>query len=460
MEKKVTALNDVDYVLELSVPNEEIEPRIREILKERRKGMNLKGFRPGKVPLEHVRKMVGPQVAVQVTEQIIGEAFQSEIAENEEYEVLGQPRLSEIDYNFAKGGDLTAEVKFAIRPEFELADITGQSVTKYVREFTEEDIEADIEHRREAGAALEDAEEDAKATEKDVVTINIQPVDEEGNLTGPKQSDADIVVADPQLRTELKDALIGVKVGDSKRVDFPHLHAEEAEHDHEDHVDRYIIEVTAVKHRILPEVDAEFIKSQTNDESEELDDLKAQVREQLENSWEQRSRQALEGKMVEQLVEAQEFALPETVVEAALDAMLDEIAARNDKKLPEGFDVADFREKQREQAERQVRWILVKEKFVEQEGIEITEEDFEAEFEKIASDDVSADVVKQYFAENGLINQMGDNMLNQRIFGILEDRFEIVEKTREDLEREREEREAAEAKANKKGFLSRFLKSD
>ncbi|MDX1439207.1 MAG: trigger factor [Rubricoccaceae bacterium] len=460
METKVTALNDVDYRLDISVPSEEIEPRILAILKERRKGINLKGFRPGKVPISHVRKMVGSQVAVQVTEEIIGETFREKVSENDEYDVMGQPRLSDIDYNFAKGGDLTAEVKFAVRPQFEVADITGQQVTKYVREFTEEDIEAEIERRREAAATLEDAAEGAVATEKDVVTISIQPISEEGEPIGPKQNDAKIVVADPQLRTELKEALIGSSVGDSKRVDFPHLHEEDEGHDHEDHVDRYMIEITAIEHRILPEVDAAFIKSQTNDEFEELDDLKARIREQLENSWEQRSRQALEGNMVEKLAEAHEFTLPETVVEAALDAMLDDIARRSDNKLPDGFDVADFREKQREQAERQVRWLLVKDKFVEAEGIEVTEADFDAEFDKIASDDVSVDVVKQYFAENGLINQMGDNLLNQRIFAILEDRFEIVEKTREDLEREREEREAAEAKANRKGLLSRLWKKD
>ena len=85
---------------------------------------------------------------------------------------------------------------------------------------------------------------------------------------------------------------------------------------------------------------------------------------------------------------------------------------------------------------------------MDEENLEITNEDFEAEFEKIASDEVSLDVVKQYFTEQeGLIEQMGDNLLNQRIFALLEQRFETVEKTREDLEREREEKAKADAEA-------------
>ena len=455
METTVTPINDVDYTLDIRVPSDEVDPRMMVVLKQQRKGMNLKGFRPGKVPMSHVRKMVGPQVAVQVTEEIIGEAFRDAISENDAYDVLGQPRLSELDYDFTKGGDLKAEIKFAVRPQFEIADMTGMEVTKFVREFTDEDIDADIERRRDSLATLEEAEEGATAGEKDVVVIDIQPVNEEGETAGPKQSDAEIILADPNVRPELKEALLGSSAGDSRRVDFPHQHGSDEDEpaaaeagDHEDHVDRYMIEVKTINHRILPEIDVEFIKAQADGESEELDDLKAQIRKQLEASWEQRSRQALEGKMVEQFVEAHTFVVPETLVDATIDAMLHEIAQRSDGKLPEGFDVEHYRTEQREQAERQVRWLLVKQKLVEEEGLEVTNEDLEAEFEKIAGDDVSQDMVKQYLMEQeGLIEQMGDNLLNQRIFALLEERFEIVEKTREDIEREREEKAIADAEA-------------
>lgn len=448
METKITPLNTVDYTLDIHVPSDEVEPRMLVILKEQRKRMNLKGFRPGKVPLSYVRKVIGPQIAVRVTEEIIGEAVREAISDSAQYDILGQPRLSELDYDFEKGGDLKAEVKFAVRPQFELADVTGMEVTKFIRAFTDEEIEADIERRREAAATTEDAGEDATAAEKDVVTIDIQPVSDEGEVSGPKQSDAQIIIADPSLRVELKEALLGSSVGESKRVDFPHEHEPDEAHDHADHIDRYQIDVKTIRHRILPEVNAAFIKTQTNGESEELDTLRTQIREQLEASWDQRSRQSLEGKMVEQFVEAHNFTVPETLVDATVDAMLSEIAKRSDGKLPTGFDVERYREEQREQAERQVRWLLVKQKFIEEERLEITDDDLNAELEKIASDEVSLDVVKQYFEQQeGLMEQMGDDLLNQRIFGLLEQRFTIVEKTREDLEREREEKAIADAEA-------------
>src|SRR5690606_37472451 len=101
-------------------------------------------------------------------------------------------------------------------------------------------------------------------------------------------------------------------------------------------------------------------------------------------------------------------------------------------------------EARREQAEAQVRWLLVKQKLIEAEGIEVTNEDFEAEFEKIAGEDAPLEAVQAYFMQQPqLLEQMGDHLLNRRVFDALGRRFAVVEKSREDLERERAERQAA-----------------
>ena len=438
MDTNVTALTDVDYTLDIHVPADEIEPRVTAALKKQRGSMNLKGFRPGKVPLSYVKKMVGPQVAVQVTEEIIAETFREAVSENDAYDVIGQPRLSELDYNFDEGGDLHAVVKFGVRPQFDLAHMEGVPVTKFVRTFTEEDVDAEVEGRRARAATLEPAEDGATIGDTDVAVVDIQPINAEGETTGPKQHGAQIMLADPNLREELKAGLLGKAVGDTFRLELPHQHGEDEGHDHEDHIDRYTVEVTGLSRRILPEIDAEFIKAQTNGEHETLDALKGEIRTQLERSWERRAQQALEAKMVEQFVEAHDFPVPEALIESALDGMVEEIAQRSEGKLPAGFDVEGYREAQREQAEQQVRWLLTKQKLIEDEGIEVTEEDFAAEFEKLAGEDMESGIIRQYFMQQPrLLEQMGDNLLNQRVFAALSNRFEVVEKSRDELERER-----------------------
>ena len=219
-------------------------------------------------------------------------------------------------------------------------------------------------------------------------------------------------------------------------------------------VDRYKLTVVDVLERVVPEVDADFIKSQTKGESEELDDLKAQIREDLERSWTQRANQALEQKMVEQFVlgHRESVQVPETLAEAALDTMLQDVRQQQGGDLPPTFDVDAWRDQNRQQAEDQVRWLLIKRPADRGRGPGGLQRDFEAEFEKLAGDGADAELVKQYFtAQPQLMEQMGDQLLNQRVFSALEGRFDVVEKTADEIRAEAEARraeiEAAQAEA-------------
>ena len=462
MPTEIRALNSVDYVLDVTIPAEDLQPQIAAALKRQRAQMNLKGFRPGKVPMNVVRKMVGPQVSVEVAEQAIGEAYRTAVVENDEVEPIGQPRLTDLDFDVTDPeAELKATVQFGVRPEFSLADLSGVPVTRVVRAFTDEDIDADLQRRRDLAAEEEDAPEGAAIGEAHVAMVDIQPVDESGEPTGVKQNAARIVMANPDLRPEMVEALTGLQIGGETTVELPHLHEHDEEADHDEpedgagqHVDRYRLTVVDVLERVVPEVDEDFVRSQTGGKSESVDDLKTQIREDLERSWTQRANQALEQKMVEQFVlgHRESVAVPETLAEAALDTMLADVRQQQGGDLPPTFDVDAWRDQNRQQAQDQVRWLLVKDRLIEDEGLEVSNEDFEAEFEKLAGDGADAELVKQYFtAQPQLMEQMGDQLLNQRVFGALEGRFSVVEKTadeiRADAEARRAEIEAARAEA-------------
>ena len=440
MQTDVRELSEVDYALDIVVPTDEIQEQITDALKKERAQISLKGFRPGKVPMGVVRKMVGQQVAVQVAEAAIGEAYRTAVVENESYDPIGQPRLVDMDFDVDdKDAELKAEVRFGVKPQFELAEMSGVPVTKLVRTFTDEDIEADLERRRDLAATLEDEPEGTALTADHVAIVDIQPVNAEDEPSGPKQSDAQIVLANPDLRPELKDGLIGKASGDEFIVEFPHEHEEDEELDHDEHVDRYQITVQTVQRRDIPEMTDEWVKEHTSGKQETVDGLREEARNELEENWNRRARQNMESKMVEAFVDAHPFAIPEVLSDAALDASLEEIREKQpNKQLPAGFDVEAFREQNREQAEKQVRWLLVKDKLVEEEGLEVTNEDFDAEFARIAGEDGDIEMMKGFFTQQPrMMQQMGDHLLNQRVFESLGKRFEIVEKSREDLEAEK-----------------------
>ncbi len=436
----IRPVTDVDYALDVFLPAAALEPLVTEALKKQRGQMNLKGFRPGKVPLSIVRKMVGPQLAVEIAEQAIGDAFRSAVAEPAELDVIGQPRLAELDFDpTAAEADLRAVVMFGVRPEIALADLDGVPVTRLVKAFTDDDVEADVQRRRDMAATEEDAPEGTALALEHTAVVDITPVSAEGEATGGTQSGARLVLSNPDLRPEMLAALTGKTAGETVRVELPHLHGEGEEADHDEHVDRYDVTVAEVKLRVVPELDDAFVREQTQGKVETVDGLRAEVREELERSWTQRSQQALEAKMVDQFVAAHAgIQVPEVLVEGALDAMLDEARQRGGGALPPTFEVDAFREQNRERAEGQVRWLLVKDALVREEGIEVGEDALDAEFARLAGQGGDADMVRQYLkSQPQMLDQMADHLLNQQVFAALERRFTVVDKTREDLERER-----------------------
>jgi FKBP-type peptidyl-prolyl cis-trans isomerase (trigger factor) len=156
----------------------------------------------------------------------------------------------------------------------------------------------------------------------------------------------------------------------------------------------------------------------------------------------------MEQNMVEAFVDAHDFKVPESLVESALDARLQEIRQRAGGDLPTGFDAAGWRERSREGMMREVKWYLVKDALVRHEGLMISEDDLLAQMTTMAGGEDEVDMVKAYFERNpDERDRLVEMLLNKRVFDWLGGRFTVVEKTREDLEREREERLAAEKAA-------------
>ncbi|MEL6771410.1 MAG: trigger factor [Bacteroidota bacterium] len=461
MNTTVTAQNEVDYTLDIEVSRIELEPRIDKVLRQQRKHVSMKGFRPGRVPLSVVRKMYGDAVAVQVAEELIGEAFKTEVEENEAYDVMGSPRLTELDYE--PGEDLNARVMFGVRPAFELDAFADAEATKFTHDVTDEEIDADIERRRDDRAEEVDTPEGAAIGEDHIAVIDFQLVDKETDtpIIGKKQEDARVPLFNPDLRPALKEALLGKAVGDVFMVDLDSPSAEPSnDEDAEEEgaevdaqVDRFQVTVKQVQARELPELDEAFIEEATNGEAADLDGFKAFVREELEKRWARRSEEALEESLFRKTMERHDFEVPESVVETVLDQQVEDLEKRAGGELPPHFDLAGFREERRGLARDQVRWMLVREKIMEADGLEVTEEDIDAEFMRIAQpptpaegdeeaeerEPIDVNLLRQFFASQpGAMDQMVTRLVNQRLFDALKSRFTITEKSRQDFDTDEE----------------------
>ena len=448
METTLSKASPVEYELEIHATAEDLEPKLNDALKEQRKNMNVEGFRKGKAPLGLVKKMHGEAIGVRVAQEYVQEVFEDEIEEGDEVEPLGQPEMTSLDYEL--DGDLTATIRFGVRPEIDLQDVSSEQISQLQHEVTDEDVEDEIERLRTEEADLLPME-DEPAGEEDYVNIDLQRIDPQTDtpIIGDKDEDLTFFLDDERLKEELREALIGKASGDTFRVELPQdLHDHDHgpgghDHDHDEEDRLYEVTVNDVKTRDLPPVDAAFVERVTEGEFDDPEAFRAHIRERLEAAWEDRAREMVQGEIVDKMLELHPVPVPESVIESYLDSFVNQVKQENDGELPEDFDEEHFRQRNRRDAENQGRWMLIRDKIVEAEDIEVSDEDIQAFFEEQAEgdDSVSVEQIEQFYRQMPqMMGRVKQQILSDKVYDLLLERFDVQPKSREEFEEEMQQK--------------------
>jgi trigger factor len=444
MDTTISKASPVEYELEIHATAEDLEPKLKEALKEQRKHMDVEGFRKGKVPLGMVKKMHGQAIGYKVAEDFVQEAFEDEVEENDEIEPLGQPEITALDYEL--DGDLTATIRFGVRPEIDLQDVSAEQISMLEHEVTEEDVEEEIERLRTKEADLLPME-DEPAGEEDFVNIDLQRIDPQTDtpIIGDKDEDLSFFLDDERLKEELREALIGKKAGDSFRVELPQdLHDHDHgpgghDHDHDQEERLYEVRVNDVKERDLPPVDDAFVRRVTEGEMDDPEAFREEVRRQLQESFDEQAREMVQGEIIDKMLELHPVPVPESVIESYLDSFVKQVEEENDGELPEDFDEEHFRNRNRRDAEKQGRWMLIRDKVIEEEGIEVSDEELQEFFaDQAAGDDsVSAQQIEQFYRQMPqMMERVKQQVLSDKVYDLLIERFDVQPKTREEFQEE------------------------
>ncbi len=429
MQTDIRNITDVELEFELNVPAADLAHEINEAIRRQRIRTTLKGFRPGKVPVGMVKKMYGKALAYGVAEDRVQQAFRSEVLEGDTtYDVLGQPTITELDYEYE--GDLRAVVSFGVRPKVEVKSLSKVKISKLVHEISDADVDKEIENLLAQHAEL--TPDKGPAKKDSYVIVDMQRLDgKKGDpIEGEKQENVPFLLSDENLMPELRKAVTGMKIEATKEVKLPGPEGED---------DRfYAVTLKEVKIRELPELDDDMVKKVTNDQVETADELKIQIREQLEQGWEQRSREYFQSDAIEKLIDLHEFDVPNSVIEMYLDAYVNDIKSKNDDALPEGFDEKGYRERRRKDAENQARWMFIRDAIMAEQKLEVTDEDRDEHFDKMAAQGgFTGDMMKSYYQSMPqLMDQVDQGILSTKVFGWLESQMKVTEKDKKAYEKE------------------------
>lgn len=450
MQTSIEQVKPAEYELEIKATAEDLSSDVDKALREQRGRTSLKGFRPGKVPLSLVKRMYGKAIAFTVAEQLIQKTYESEVLEKDTYRVLGQPVIDKIDFN--EDNELHATIRFGVRPEFEIKDLSSEEIVRITHSVDEEEIDQEIEALRRREADLVPV--DGPAEESSFLTIDVQPLDDATDtpVIGARQQDLTLFLDDEGVASKLREALVGSRAGDTIRVDLPHEghhhehedeeepHSEllvtpESEHPAHTHTHRYEIAVKEIKRRDLPELDEEFIKKVSNGDAEDIESLRKVLREEVERTWKNQIRNMLTNTVMSKMLELHPIPVPATLVNSFLDSFVEDVKRRNDGKLPESFDEDSFREANRSEAEQQGRWMLIQDQIIETEKLEATDEDRKALIEEnMGTSKMSADDMLGFYRQiPNLLDQLDQQILSRKVIDVLSERFQVVDKTIDEL---------------------------
>ena len=374
--------------IKIEIEPAEVRSTYDRISQQYSKAATVPGFRPGHAPTSVVRTKYKGEIRGEVLRELLPEAVHNAIAEHS-LAALGEPEVefdNTQDIEHMGEAPLTLKVGVEVLPEITLDTYKGLEAVRRRRPVTDDDVQHLIDSMRDASASLQPVE-DRASEPGDTVTINARgKIVEEPESEEIKVDDVEVVLGGEGVMAEFTEGLTGVKPEDTRTfaVDYP------ADYNSKGLAGKkieYVTEVTAVRHKELPEFDDEWAKSLGDFDSAE--ELKTKVREDLEARSAAESDRHLRDEVIRKLLDGHQFEVPQSMVDQQTDFRLEGVARQM---MSRGIDPRTAqvnweaaREELKGQARDDVRATMLLEKIVAAENISVSDEEVEAEIDALAT---------------------------------------------------------------------------
>ncbi|MBR5409034.1 MAG: trigger factor [Clostridia bacterium] len=411
-----------EYTIEISVGAEEFAAAVNKAYNKKKGSFNVPGFRKGHAPKAIIERMYGEGVFY---DEAINEVFPAEYdkaVEESGIEPVDSPR----DFDVKKVGKEGLELSFkvTVKPEIEVVGYKGIEATKPSAEVTDEEVEKDIETKREQNAR-EIGVEDRPSKTGDVVTIDFEGFVDGTPFEGGKGENYDLELGSGSFIPGFEEQCENRNVGDEfdVNVTFPEeYHEELAGKDA-----TFKIKLHAIKEKKLPELDDEFVKDIS--EFDTLEELRADVRKTIGEQKADTAKKSFENSVMDQLADLVSAEIPDCMIDTAVENMLTEFRYNVEERgIPFdkymqmlGMNEESIRGMYRPRAEKEVKTELALEKIAALENIAVEDDEIEEEFKKMAEhygvklEDVKAAITAERVAKDLKNRKAADLVLENAV---------------------------------------------
>ena len=388
--------------LTIEVSPEELEGALQHAYLKNRKQITIPGFRKGKVPRQIIEKMYGPSFFYEdAVNELIPSAYEKAVDECE-LELVSRPEVSIVQIEKGKPFIFTAEV--AVKPEVELGQYKGIEVDKQDTAATDEEVDKEIDKERESNSRSITVE-DRPVQDGDMTVIDFEGFVVGAPFEGGKGTDYPLTIGSGAFIPGFEEQLIGAELGKETEVNvsFPEdYHAK----DLAGKPAVFKCTVKEIKVKELPELDDDF--AQDVSDFDTLEEYKADVRKKIEERKAASAKAKKEDAVIEKIIEGAKMEIPDAMVKTQAEQGVDEFAQRLQM---QGMSIEQYLqymggsidamvEQYKPQALKRIQSRLVLEAVVAAENLEVSDEELEAEYSRMAEQyKMEVEKLKELFSD-------------------------------------------------------------
>ena len=416
MEINVKEMNSYSREMTVHVPWAELEDSFNKHAKKFSKKVNLRGFRPGKVPMKVLLKQFKPAMEADFVEHALNLYYLQALKEKDLLPV-NKAEVEKVD--FEHEGDMSFTAKFEIEPEIKLPKLRKRAFkvqkTNYVHDI--EDVDNVIRDLRRNHATMETVETGAE--EGNFILADLQKVDPSGlPIIGKKLEKQYLKVGGGVIKDENLDKLRGAKPEDKIRMHLPENEQGEKS--------EYEVTVINVEKEFLPEINEQFIKK-VDPEAKTEEELRANVETRIVENYQQRSQEAFERQLSDAMIEKVNPEFPPSMVESYLDHMVEDIK-QSGQPGAEDLDEAKVRETYQSVAERNMKWFLVRKAIIKENELEVTKDEVQAEVQRLIDRSPNhTKEIEKYYKKPSNRTRIQDDLMEKKILDYLQKFAKIKE---------------------------------
>lgn len=446
MSVQVENLDKNMVKLTIEVPAEELEKAIEAAYKKQKNQISVPGFRKGKVPRVMIEKMYGAGVFYEDAANTLMQQNYPSAVDESGVDIVSRPTVDVVQIEKGKPFIFTAEV--AVKPEVTLGKYMGVTVTKIDTSVSEDEVNEALEQQRNNNART------ISVTDRPVAVGDTAVIDFEGFVDGVafeggKGENHPLEIGSHTFIDTFEDQLVGKNAGDEVEVNVTFPEQYQAA-DLAGKPATFKVKINEIKTKELPELDDEF--AQDVSEFDTLAEYKESLKKNLEEKKENEAKRTKEDEAVQKIIDKSKMDIPEAMIDTQCETMIEEFAQRiaqsglsMDQYLQfSGLTVDGLKEQVRPEALSRIQASLVLEQIAKDENIEVSDEDVNAEIEKMAASyGMEADKLKEYMGDAEKDSMKKDLAINKAVELVMSN---VKERAKAKSKKEKEaEAEATEA---------------